>query len=360
MIFKDKKKTQNIFQLALYVLAIVGLLFVGVFIAMQFNLLNVRGSASQRNSYFNLQNKLKPNNTDNGNLKVICKINILSKYAPLTSVNIYRAIEQGGEDVLIEKMINIASVRFQNNPAFVKSMSDCDNSNDNNQTINLPTTAFAWADSEEWNLMKEVFSRDQEIINKAAKDAGISPRFIISGVMGEQFRFFTNRRESFKGYFEPLKILASLSKFSFGIAGLKPETVSLIENHLKDPNSIFYLGPNLEHVADYPPNITDVASERMNRITDTKNPYYSYLYVGLFMRQVEAQWKNAGYDISNHPEIVSTLYNLGFNRSIPKANAQAGGSPITVNGVTYTFGDIGYEFYYSGELANIFPLVQKE
>jgi hypothetical protein len=73
------------------------------------------------------------------------------------------------------------------------------------------------------------------------------------------------------------------------------------------------------------------------------------------MRQVEAQWAHAGYDISDRPEIIATLYNLGFNRSIPKANAQAGGAPITINGVTYTFGDLGYEFYYSGELADIFP-----
>ena len=77
------------------------------------------------------------------------------------------------------------------------------------------------------------------------------------------------------------------------------------------------------------------------------------------MRQVIAQWQRAGYDISGRPEVIATLYNLGFNRSIPKPNAAAGGAPITIGGVTYTFGDLAYEFYYSGELADIFPLVNK-
>ncbi len=279
--FKNKI-IRNIFRYLLYLFAIIGFIFVAVFFAMQFDLLKVKGSVSERNSYFNLNN----------------------------NVNI--------------------------------------------QNTNTTEVVADWAKTAEWNLLKEVFTRDQAIINKAGEDAGISPRLILSGVMGEQLRFFGNRRESFKGYFEPLKILAQLSKFSFGIAGLKPQTVQLIEEHLKDPNSKFYLGPEMEHVADYPEGV-NLDTERMNRITDVKNPYYSYLYVGLYMRQVEAQWERAGYPITNRPEILATLYNLGFNRSIPKADAAAGGANINVGGVNYTFGDFAYEFYYSSELADIFP-----
>ena len=357
MNFKNKT-VRNIFRYLSYLFALIGFIFVSVFFAMQFGWLNVRGSVSQRNSYFNVENNSNKNTVDSNSLNIVCKINVLSKYAPLTSVNIYKTLEQGGDDVLLSRMISIASQRFENDSVFINSMNLCDTSNDNNQTINLPTTAYSWADSPEWNLMKEVFTRDQDIINKAAKDADISPRLILSGVIGEQFRFFNNSRESFKGYFEPLKILASLSKISYGIAGLKPKTVGLIEEHLKDTSSPFYLGPKFENILDYPAGV-DVATEQMNRITDTKNPYYPYLYVGLYMKQIEAQWNKAGYNIDNRPEILSTLYNLGFPRSIPKANPEVGGAPISVNGTDYTFGDIGYEFYYSGELANIFPLVNK-
>jgi len=94
----------------------------------------------------------------------------------------------------------------------------------------------------------------------------------------------------------------------------------------------------------------------MNRITNTKDPYYTYLYVGLYMKEVETQWKNAGYDLSNRPDVLATLYNLGFYYSVPKPDPQAGGAIINIGGVDYTFGDIGYEFYYSGELSDIFPL----
>jgi hypothetical protein len=206
--------------------------------------------------------------------------------------------------------------------------------------------------------MREVFTRDQDIIKKAAKDAGVSPRLILSGVIGEQFRFFTSRRESFKSYFEPLKILASLSNTSFGIAGLKPKTIGQIEDNLKNPNSPFYLGPDMEHVVDHEP-LVDIEVDRMNRITNAKDPYYSYLYVGLYMRELMAQWQRKGFDISSRPEILATLYNLGFYYSVPKENPEVGGTVITINNASYTFGDLAYEFYYSGEISDIFPIEVK-
>lgn len=215
-------------------------------------------------------------------------------------------------------------------------------------------TPTEWSQSEEWQVLKSAFERDKENILRASMDADISPRILLGGVMGEQFRFFSNSRESFKAYFEPLKILASLSSFSYGIAGLKPETVARIEDNLKNPNSVFYLGENFENIITYPEN-ADIKKTQFERITDTKNTYYSYLYVGLFMRQASAQWAQKGVDISNKPGILATLYNLGFNRSIPKTNPQIGGAPITLGEKTYTFGQIAEEFYYSEELRDIFP-----
>jgi len=284
MRYKNLKR--NIFRTLLFGFATIGFVFTFVFIAMQFGWLNVKGSISERNSYFKIdKNKLK-NNVDKQTLQV---------------------------------------------------------------------SEYAWANSDEWKLMKEVFTRDQDIINKAAKDANISPRLILSGVMGEQFRFFGNRRESFKSYFEPLKILASLSNTSYGIAGLKPKTVGIIEDNLKNKNSVFYLGGDMENIVDYKEG-ADVESERMSRITNAKDPYYSYLYVGLYMRQIIAQWGKAGYDISTNAGVLSTLYNLGFYYSVPKENPAIGGSVMTINNTEYTFGDIGYEFYYSQELSDIFPI----
>ena len=42
-------------------------------------------------------------------------------------------------------------------------------------------------------------------------------------------------------------------------------------------------------------------------------------------------------------------------QSVPKANPVPGGSHINVGDRTYTFGALGFDFYYSGELADVFP-----
>lgn len=334
--------------------AIIGIIFTGVFVAMQFGLLNVRGTISDRNN--SLRGSEVKNNDASEKVSravLLCRIHVLANYAPDTARNIYVALQDAQSPDLVQNMIHYASQRFVKENRFNQEIEQCNQGKTVVQT-SLTKTAYAWADSEEWSVIKSAFMRDQEHIIKAAKDAGISPRILLGGVIGEQFRFFTNARDSFKRYFEPLKILASLSQFSFGIAGLKPETVARIDQNLKNPASVFYLGKEMENVVIYPTgsNEEDV---RFNRITDTKNTYYSYLYAGLFMRQVSAQWAKSDVDISKNPGVLATLYNLGFNRSIPKTEPRIGGAPITVNGQQYTFGDLAHEFYYSGELMDIFP-----
>ncbi|MES2930306.1 MAG: hypothetical protein V4665_00775 [Patescibacteria group bacterium] len=348
----SKNTVQKAFRVFLYGFAIVGFIFTAVFFGIRFGWLNVKGSVSERNLYFNFT-KSSPQAGEADDLAVNCRINVLGKYAPLTAINIYRALSRGTDEKILTQMIDAAAFRFADDSAFRATMQRC--GENTTERLALPVSAFYWADTDEWNLMRDVFSRDQDIIKKAAADAGISPRLLLGGVIGEQFRFLNSRREAFKSYFEPLKILASLSNTSFGIAGLKPKTVEQIEGHLKDRTSPFYPGAALEHAADYAdPSLAD--TQRLDRITDAKNPYYSYLYVGLYMAEVISQWEKAGYDIGNRPDILATLYNLGFYYSQPKDNPQAGGTIIHINGRDYTFGDLAYEFYYSGELADAFPL----
>ncbi len=331
----------------------IGIIFSSVFVAMQFGWLNVRGTIVERNNSLRAAIGIqKEQKQTDSRVVVLCKIHTLAEYAPITAQSINQMFEIQGNTELVTRMIETASIRFVGT-RFDKQMEICEKTL-TSTTKPLAQTAYVWADSPEWGVMKTAFIRDREYITQAARDAGISPRILLGGVIGEQFRFFTNSRDSFKRYFEPLKILASLSKFSFGIAGLKPETVARIDQNLKNPQSVFYLGPTMEQVITYP----DGANEdeiRFNRITDTRNTYYSYLYAGLFMRQVTEQWARSDVDIAENAGILATLYNLGFNRSIPKPEPQIGGAPIVVNGEQYTFGELAHEFYYSGELMDIFP-----
>jgi hypothetical protein len=344
---------KKIIKIILCTFAGIGAIFVGVFCLMQLGWLNVRGSISERNSYFNYKKQAASVATSDGDLETICKINVLSKYAPLSTGYIYKTLARGGSDELVDQMIRVASKRFEYDSTFKKDTDKCTNTV--YEQAHAPISAFNWADTDEWALMRDVFTRDQDVINKAAKDAHVSPRMIIATVIGEQFRFFSSKREVFKSYFEPMKILASLSQTSYGIAGLKPKTIGEIEANLKDTSSPFYPGKELEHVADYAPDAVH-DDEMMNRITNTKDPYYSYLYVGLYLKEVQSQWQKQGFDVSKRPEVLGTLYNLGFFYSKPNATPAAGGTLIHVNNTDYVYGDLAYEFYYSGELGDLFPI----
>ena len=94
---------------------------------------------------------------------------------------------------------------------------------------------------------------------------------------------------------------------------------------------------------------------RFVRMTDQHNHYWSYLYAGLFIKQIEAQWRSAGFPIDGNVAVISTLYNIGFERSVPKENPAVGGSAITVGGKTYSFGGLAAEFYASDLLLDVFP-----
>ena len=127
-----------------------------------------------------------------------------------------------------------------------------------------------------------------------------------------------------------------------------------VERNLTDTASIFYMGKPYEHILDF--QTADHQTERFNRLTNYRNHLYSYIYTGCILHQTMLQWKRSGYDIVNRPDILFTLFNLGFSASKPGPDPKCGGSHITVHDEVYTFGVICNDFYYSGELAEYFPL----
>jgi hypothetical protein len=210
-----------------------------------------------------------------------------------------------------------------------------------------------WNKTVQWDVLKNAFTKDKDIINQVSAQVGISPLMLVATVSPEQIRFFTSNRENFKKYFEPLKILVSLSKFSLGVSGIKEETAKQIEVYANDETSAFYPGKDAALLIAYLPGV-DQNTELYNRLTDEHNHYYSYLYTALYIKEIENQWAKAGFDITKQPEVISTLFNLGFNQSIPKANPVVSGSSIELAGNTYLYGELGALVYNSNELINIF------
>jgi hypothetical protein len=212
---------------------------------------------------------------------------------------------------------------------------------------------YYWQTTPEWQVIKTAVQKDAGTIDRAATTAGVPARLIVAQLMVEQLRFFTDDRESFKKFFEPLKILGSETQFSWGVMGMKEATAIEVEQNLQNPASPFYLGAEYAHLLDF--STSDPKQERFARMTDQHDHYFSYLYATLFLREVEAQWKSAGYDISARPEIISTLYNIGFANSHPNANPQSGGATITIGTQTMSFGTLAAQFYNSNELLDEFP-----
>ena len=264
-------------------LAAVGAAFIGVFLAMQYGLLNVRGSASERNAFF-------------------------------------------GASTTTPKA----------------SCADAQHS------------ACEWNRTPEWEVIKGGLQKDADILARVSRETGVSERMIASVVVPEQMRFFTSNREVFKRYFEPLKILGSLSQFSLGVSGIKQETAEKIEQYANDPSSPFYPGEGMGGLIRYEDG-ADRDAELFARLTDAKDHYYSLLYTALYIREIEEQWKRAGFDISENPEAVATLFNIGFQASNPNANPRAAGATIETGGRSYSYGALGGLFYESDELAGDFP-----
>ena len=221
--------------------------------------------------------------------------------------------------------------------------------------VDITKTQCDWNQTPEWTVVDGGLLKDQNIIAQVSTQTGVSKRMIAAVVVPEQIRFLTSDRELFKSYFEPLKILGSMSMFSLGVSGIKEQTATQIENYANDPSSPFYPGPDVAPLLAYSASSTSHDAQLFNRLTDSMNHYYSYLYTAVYIKEVEAQWKAAGYDISQNPETVTTLFNIGFGDSHPNPTPMAGGAPITTGGVIYTYGALGAAFYHSNEEIAIFP-----
>ena len=213
-------------------------------------------------------------------------------------------------------------------------------------TVGSGTGSPAWAQGEEWQTLKAAIIKDKDVINKEALAAGIPARVLVAPLVVEQLRLFYSDREIFKQIFSPLKILGNQSQFSWGVMGIKQDTARQIEMNLSPADA---------HLLAFPASTTDVDTQRFNRLTADHDRSYSYLYGGLMIKELETQWQVAGFPIADRPDILATLFNIGFQNSHPHAGAQVGGAEIDIGSTTYSFGGLAGEFYASDELTDIFP-----
>lgn len=364
---KFRRRMATFFRIIIYIFAAAGFVLVGGYTAVRLHLTDVKGIVDLNDRYFTaLQSKtnnlapaeIASGTTSFGELSLWCKLFALKNDSPADAARILSAYQQTNSATLALGMIESTNEHVATGTPLQNDFAACD-AEWLNVAIAAPSVTsgtasiYPWMNTPEWATLSQAIRKDAPVINGVAAETDISPRMIAAQLVGEQMRLYNTERELYKSAFAPLNILGSETQFSLGVAGIKTDTAIAVENNLKDPSSDYYPGDTYAHLLDF--TTSNPSTERYNRITDEHNHYYSYLYTALFIKEVEAQWAKAGYDISHRPEIISTLYNIGFAGSHPNADPHVGGAAITIASTTYTFGSLSYDFYYSGELEDVLP-----
>jgi len=356
---KNKKWLKIIITTLVLTFALLGFIFTTVFLAVRLNLTKTSGGVDFNDRYFKGLNEKKFINSEKDKEeqlrknKLFSKLLLLNNYYPVNSQLIFENWFLTKEVTISEKMLEAMMYKIADNEEISRKLKDIDNkfeTNDVSSTTN--NNLIEWMNNEEWMVLKEAIIKDKKVIDSASQISGVCSRMIVAVLIGEQIRLFHSSREAFKRWMQPLKMLTNETKFSLGVTGIKEATALKTEQYLKDSTSVFYLGYKYRNILDF----TNNESERIyNRLT-SETHYFSYLYSALCIKQICQQWKNSGYDISERPEIVVTLFNLGYEVSVPKENPETGGSLIKIGDKTYTFGSIAFDYYYSGELCEQFPV----
>lgn len=358
--WQPRSLRRKLFDIALTLLAAVGAAILAAWLFFELGGTRQRGAVDKNYRYLMSVDEMElMKNADRDNkqidahwMKQYVRLAAMSRFYPVNARLITEAAQHSSDPYIVDRMIAAAEVYIDNPEAYQRLCRELTTALERHPQQKTPNVV-PWMNTLEWEWLRASVVRDSAYINEAGRLSGVEPRMIAACLIGEQIRLFNTNREAVKKYLGPMKALSVQSQFSFGVNGVKLFTAETVEQHLKDTASPFYMGKRYEDLLNF--ETDDHETERYERLVDYRNHLYSYLYTGCILHQTMLQWRRAGYDISHRPDILFTLFNIGFEQSNPKPDPVCGGSHIVVDDRTYTFGAIGFDFYYSGELADVFP-----
>ena len=362
--WKRLKGRSKAYIIVLHLFAFIGAGILGAWAFYELGFTNNKGGADKNNRYLSGSQQYAATkdsvNSQEKTLKGYRDLSVLRQFYPKNADLIFNAAQFSDRPTAVQEMIYAANMYMQDDEhatAYRKMSDDVDNILKSNRMQPFEGNVIPWMNDSAWPALKAAVIKDTAVIYEAARLTGVEPRLIVGCLIGEQVRLFNSKREMYKRYLGPMKVLSVQSQFSLGVNGIKDFTAMQVERNLTNDTSIFYMGKQYEHILDF--QTADHQSERFNRLTNYHNHLYSYIYTGCILHQTMLQWKRSGYDIVNRPDILFTLFNLGFQASKPGPDPKCGGSHITVHDEVYTFGVICNDFYFSGELAEQFPMKAK-
>lgn len=336
-------------------------------LAVKLKWTNEKGDVDVNNRYFdkvasNYNDELDSVNQQYLKARVFQKVGVLSNKYPKNAEIIINAFNKSKDARVAARMLDAIQLLLKDDKTIQKEFARI-NSLTSKQSENL----YPWAHSQAWKDFCKAVANDKKAIDSVARMTGVEPRLLVMCLVGEQVRMFNSGREKFKQYVVPFSRLILPTNRGYGVTGILQNTALRIEKTLFDTKSPFYAGDYFQsciNVNDsFPELVNDTIESHkyktIQRLIKGGDHYYSYLYTAFLIRQYQAHWEKAGFTLAYRPEIIGTLFNLGYQKSKPSAHPKVGGSNFQVANRTYTFGGLCYEFYYSGELQNLFPLTSK-
>ncbi|MDF3028055.1 MAG: hypothetical protein K0S23_2362 [Fluviicola sp.] len=367
---KRKRRWLRIsYSVLIHGLATIALGLIGVAVAVKMKWTNDGGNVDLNSRYFS-QMAGKYNQGFQTDSLTFAKqerlmyqnVGLLAKYYPHNAKIILDAFQRTGDVTIALRMLDAANLRMKNHKGYQKELQRIEK-----QADEASLSVYPWANYREWKEFCSVVRADSAAIDSVSRITGVESRLIVMCLVGEQIRMFNSSREQFKKYVVPYNRLILTTNRGYGVTGILQNTALKIERNLYEKGSPFYPGDyyqNCLNVKDSFPELVNDTIEAHKHLTIQRlmkggDHFYSYLYTAFFLRQFQAHWEREGFTLAYRPEILGTLYNLGFQKSKPKKNPSVGGSTFKVGDKEYTFGGLCYEFYYSGELMDLFPLTSK-
>ena len=280
---------RNIF---IFTFALLGLCNIGLFLATKFQWTNESGIIDKNDRFFLEIAKTKKltirendsllsqyqNNLSEG--KIFQKLVELNNLYPKNAHLIYDVYRQTKNIEFANTMLKAVSINLSNSSDSLNSFSM--------DTIKQKSKYVQnWMNSKEWETLKETLINERSSIDSAAMVSGVESRLILCCLIGEQMRIYNQSRERLKNFWGPFKKLSFMTNLSYGVTGIKEGTAILIENNLKNSLSVYYLGKEYEHILDY--STDNIEDERLYRLKNYYNHFYSYLYAALILKQTKVQ-----------------------------------------------------------------------
>jgi hypothetical protein len=355
------------YKVIIHILAMIALFLMFTALAVKLKWTNEKGDVDVNNRYFdkvasNYSDDLDSVNQQYLKARVFQKVGVLSNKYPKNAEIIINAFNKSKDARVAARMLDAIQLLLKDDKTIQKEFARI-NSLTSKQSENL----YPWAHSQAWKDFCKAVANDKKAIDSVARMTGVEPRLLVMCLVGEQVRMFNSGREKFKQYVVPFSRLILPTNRGYGVTGILQNTALRIEKTLFDTKSPFYAGDYFQsciNVNDsFPELVNDTIESHkyktIQRLIKGGDHYYSYLYTAFLIRQYQAHWEKAGFTLAYRPEIIGTLFNLGYQKSKPSAHPKVGGSNFQVANRIYTFGGLCYEFYYSGELQNLFPLTSK-